>query len=408
MASIGILQFNDNNVWFQQVANPMFIWSKQEEKSGKVYSFAAASIPFPVLEGTTKLSYLIFVSLFCNYVNSLRITLIDAFGNAVSPNFPDYLNVELVAIPPDLQSIGEGVPWQNVRFYSVSASFNPANVLPGSRFLFTFQVMNDLQRDVGLAFVADIYQLSEYWYANGVTGPTGATGSTGATGATGEVGATGATGSTGATGATGEVGATGATGSTGATGTSGVTGATGATGSTEATGTTGVTGATGPAASVSTKAILFGGANSGFQRISGSPGAVSNTIPYVVLGTGNVSGFSGSINVNNLQAGAYLFQICVDVANNATSPSPSNIVSTITMATTAPITGTIVFSIRSIDIGPQPVYVYNPTLLTAPATITWTSVVPGNAVVRNNAISLYSAPNITQSAVYTVFFTTTS
>lgn len=287
----------------------------------------------------------------------MRITLIDAFGNPVVPNFPDDLNVELVAIPSDLESIKEGVPWQNVRFYSVSVSFNPEFVLPGSRFLFTFQVMNHLQGEVGLAFVADIYQIAEYWYANGVTGPTGPTGPTGSTGATG---------------------------------------------------TTGVTGATGPAASVSTKAILFGGANSGFQRISGSPGAVSNTIPYVVLGTGNVSGFSGSINVNNLQAGAYLFQICVDVANNATSPSPSNILSTITITTTAPITGTVVFSIRSTDIGSQPVYVYNPTLLTAPATVTWTSVVPGNTVVRNNAISLYSSPNITQSAVYTVFFTTTS
>ncbi|EPY06907.1 collagen triple helix repeat protein, partial [Paenibacillus alvei TS-15] len=242
----------------------------------------------------------------------------------------------------------------------------------------------------------------------GVTGITGATGSIGATGTTGVTGITGVTGSTGVTGTTGVTGVTGTTGATGRTGATGITGTTGTTGATGITGATGATGATGPSSTVSTKAILFGGANSGFQRISGSPGAVSNEIPYVVLGGGNVSGFSGSINVNNLSVGSYLFQICANVANNATSPSPGNIVSTITLATTAVITGSIVFSISPTDIGAQPVYVYNPTVSTAPATISWTSVIPGNTVVRNNGISLFASPNITQSAVYTVFFTTTS
>lgn len=53
------------------------------------------------------------------------------------------------------------------------------------------------------------------------------------------------------------------------------------TGPTGATGSTGVTGSTGATATSSTKAILFGGTNAGFQRTAGSPGADSLTLPYV-------------------------------------------------------------------------------------------------------------------------------
>lgn len=55
---------NDNNVWFQQVTGPMFVWAKQGDKSGKGYSFAAASVPLPIVEGTDELSYLIFLLYF--------------------------------------------------------------------------------------------------------------------------------------------------------------------------------------------------------------------------------------------------------------------------------------------------------------------------------------------------------
>ncbi|WP_149466357.1 hypothetical protein [Paenibacillus antarcticus] len=178
-------------------------------------------------------------------------------------------------------------------------------------------------------------------------------------------------------------------GPTGANGVAGVAGATGATGSTPTT---------------FTKAILFGGANTGFQRVSGSPGALSQTIPFVDAANGNIVGFSGSINTNNLPVGSYLYQICFDVINNAVTPLVNNIISTITLMTTAVITGTIIFSIRPSDIGSQPVRVSNnaPYVL-APATVTWTSNIVGDPVIRNDAISLFLNMNVTQSAVYSVF-----
>lgn len=247
--------------------------------------------------------------------------------------------------------------------------------------------------------------------ATGATGPAGALGDTGPSGATGLAGALGATGPTGATGLAGALGATGATGATGDAGALGATGATGATGDAGALGATGPTGPTGVTPTTSTKVILFGGTNAGFQRIAGSPGAVSNVIPYVVAGTtGSVVGLSGSININNLPAGTYLYQICRNVDNNLVSPPAGDVISTITIVTTAVITGTIIFSSRPSDgegVPTNNVLVSNngPYIL-APATISWTSTVPGNPVVRDNAISLFSNPNITQSAVYAVYLNT--
>ncbi|MDR2996059.1 MAG: hypothetical protein LBV11_20005, partial [Bacillus cereus] len=199
------------------------------------------------------------------------------------------------------------------------------------------------------------------------------------------------------TGSTGPTGATGSTGPTGATGTTGVTGATGPTGS---------TGATGPTATAATKAILFGGTNSGFQRTAGSPGADSLTLPYVTAGAGSIVAFSTSINVNNLATGVYILQVCDNVPINLTSPGAGQVVSTITLTLTANITGTIVFSIKPTDVGPQPVKVFNPNPVVAPATVTWTSTIPGNPVARTDAISLFITPGITQSAVYSVFIST--
>ncbi|PFI66898.1 hypothetical protein COI94_30910, partial [Bacillus cereus] len=230
------------------------------------------------------------------------------------------------------------------------------------------------------------------------------TGVTGVTGPTGPTGSTGVTGVTGPTGPTGPTGITGVTGPTGATGITGVTGPTGATG---ITGVTGPTGATGAPATTSTKAILFGGTNAGFQRTAGSPGAADSlTLPYVTAGAGSIVGFSASINVNNLGIGVYLLQVCDNVPTNLASPGVGQIVSTITLTLTANITGTIVFSIKPTDIGAQPVKVFNPNPVVAPATVTWTSTIPGNPVARTDAISLFITPVITQSAVYSVFIST--
>ncbi|MGF9893281.1 collagen-like protein [Priestia megaterium] len=201
----------------------------------------------------------------------------------------------------------------------------------------------------------------------------------------------------GSTGATGEIGATGAPGVTGETG------ATGTTGTTDATGTTSATGSSGG----NTKAILFGGVNTGFQRIAGSPGATSQTIPYVTGGAGNIAGFSGSINVNNLSPGTYGFQICSNVNNNASAPALSEIISTIALTVTATMTGTFKFSIRSTDVGAQPILVSNngPHVI-ASATVTWISNIAGNPVAFRDAISLYSNPTPATSAVYTIYLNT--
>ncbi|MEB4793662.1 hypothetical protein P5G65_07130, partial [Paenibacillus chondroitinus] len=201
------------------------------------------------------------------------------------------------------------------------------------------------------------------------------------------------------------------TGFTGATGSTGAAGATGFTGATGSTGAAGATGATGPSPTTSTKVILFGGTNAGFQRIAGSPGAVSNVIPYVVAGTvGTLVGFSGSINVNNLPIGTYLYQICKNVINNAVSPAVGNIISTITIVTTASITGTIIFSSRPSDGEGVPTLNVlesnNSPYTLAPATISWTSNMVGNPLNRDDAISLFANPNITQSAVYAVYVNT--
>ncbi|MFV5913212.1 exosporium leader peptide-containing protein [Bacillus cereus] len=232
------------------------------------------------------------------------------------------------------------------------------------------------------------------------SGPTGSTGPTGPTGDTGPTGPSGPTGDIGPTGPTGDIGPTGPTGDTGPTGPSGPTGDTGP------TGPTGGTGPTGPTSLTSTKVILFGGTNAGFQRIAGSPGATSQLLPYVTAAPGSVVGFSSSINVNNLGTGVYLLRVCNNVPINLASPGVGQIISTITLTVTANITGTIVFSIRPTDVGPQPVRVFNPNPVVAPATVTWTSTIPGNPFVRTDALSLFITPGITQSAVYSVFIST--
>ncbi|MED0999406.1 collagen-like protein, partial [Bacillus mobilis] len=213
-------------------------------------------------------------------------------------------------------------------------------------------------------------------------------------------------GPTGITGPTGDTGPTGITGPTGGTGSTGITGPTGGTGPTGITGATGVTGPTGSTPTTSTKSIQFGGTNVGFQLLAGSPGADSLTLPYVTAGAGSIVGFSASFNVNNLATGVYILQVCDNVPINLTSPGAGQVVSTITLTLTANITGTIVFSIKPTDVGPQPVKVFNPNPVVAPATVTWTSTIPGNPVARTDAISLFITPGITQSAVYSVFIST--
>ncbi|HHT7239999.1 TPA: collagen-like triple helix repeat-containing protein [Bacillus cereus] len=240
----------------------------------------------------------------------------------------------------------------------------------------------------------------------GPTGATGTTGSTGSTGITGPTGATGSTGITGPTGATGSTGITGPTGNTGSTGITGPTGATGSTGITGPTGNTGSTGVTGPTGSSTAKSIVFQGTNAGFQRIAGSPGIDSNVIPYVTAGAGNIVGFSASININNLPAAVYTIDICKNVPTNLSAPTPSYILSTITLTTTDKITGTMTFSIKPTDIGSRQPQVYNPTPAPGPANVTWTSITTGNPVSRGDAISLYITPGITASAVYSIFLIT--
>ncbi|MFH7833662.1 collagen-like protein, partial [Bacillus luti] len=252
----------------------------------------------------------------------------------------------------------------------------------------------------------------------GITGPSGNTGSTGSTGPTGITGPSGNTGSTGSTGPTGITGPSGNTGSTGSTGPTGITGPSGNTGSTGSTGPTGITGPsgntgstgstgpTGSAGSASAKSIVFQGTNAGFQRIAGSPGIDSNVIPYVTAGSGSIVGFTASINVNNLPASVYTIDICRNVPTNLTAPTSSYILSTITLTTTDKITGTMVFSIKPTDTGSGQIQVFNPTPAVGPATVTWTSITAGNPVSRGDALSLYIAPGITASAVYSVFLIT--
>ncbi|MEH7452797.1 hypothetical protein V7178_09960, partial [Gottfriedia acidiceleris] len=163
----------------------------------------------------------------------------------------------------------------------------------------------------------------------------------------------------------------------------------------------GATGATGPTSTTSTKIFLFEGMATGFQRIVGSPGASSQTIPITITGT--LVGFTASVNINNLPVGSYTFQICINVINNAVAPAVANILSTITFTNTAVMSGTFIFSIRPTDVGPQPVLFSNATpYAPAPATVTWTTNIPGNPLARNDALSLFLIGNLTQSAVYGV------
>ncbi|SFC17941.1 hypothetical protein SAMN02799633_00001, partial [Bacillus sp. UNCCL81] len=177
----------------------------------------------------------------------------------------------------------------------------------------------------------------------------------------------------------------------------------GATGATGTAGATGATGPTGPTPITSTKIFVFEGTATGFQRIVGSPGATSQTIPITIGATGTIVGFTASVNINNLPVGSYTFQICVNVINNAVAPAVANIISTITFTNTAVMSGTFIFSIRPTDVGPQPVLFSNATpYAPAPATVTWTTNIPGNPLARNDALSLFLIGNLTQSAVYGV------
>lgn len=193
-------------------------------------------------------------------------------------------------------------------------------------------------------------------------------------------------------------------GETGPTGPRGIQGPRGPIGPSGQQGIQGPVGPPGPPLLGSTKITLFEGANPGWQRIVGSPGATSEALPFVISASGNIVGLSASININNLQPGTHTWQICGNVNNNASSPSPGQVISTITLNSTAIITGTIILSIRPTDVGPQPVYVSNggPYVL-APATVTWTTNIPGNAVVRNETISLFLIGNLAQSTLVSLY-----
>ncbi|MGE6643112.1 collagen-like protein, partial [Bacillus wiedmannii] len=236
--------------------------------------------------------------------------------------------------------------------------------------------------------------------------PVGPTGLTGPTGPQGIQGVQGNPGIPGPVGPTGLTGPTGPQGIQGVQGNPGIPGPVGPTGLTGPTGPQGIQGPTGPTSTLSTKAILFGGTNAGFQRVSGSPGADSQDIPYVLGGAGSVVGLSASISINNLPIGIYTIRVCKNVPINLAAPGPGQVISTIILTTTAVISGTIILTINPSDIGAQPVRVFNPNLVIAPATVAWSSTIPGDIVARGDAISLFITPGITQNAVYTVFFHT--
>ncbi|MED4455487.1 hypothetical protein [Metabacillus fastidiosus] len=85
------------------------------------------------------------------------------------------------------------------------------------------------------------------------------------------------------------------------------------------------------------------------------------------------------------------------------APAPGNILATITLTTTASITGTLIFTSRPTDAGAHPVFVSNGApYVPAPATVTWTSNIPGSPVVRDNTLSLYLDRNISNNAAYEV------
>ncbi|KSU69472.1 hypothetical protein Q0N41_13365 [Bacillus altitudinis] len=117
----------------------------------------------------------------------------------------------------------------------------------------------------------------------------------------------------------------------------------------------GATGDTGPVSTLS-KPIFFRGTNTGFTRLAGSLGQTSEVLPYVVSGiTGNLVALSGSINANNLTAGTYTYEMVINVPNNTGTPSPANVLATVSLVLTATITGTIKFSSKPTDVGAQSV-----------------------------------------------------
>ena len=116
-------------------------------------------------------------------------------------------------------------------------------------------------------------------------------------------------------------------------------------------------------------------------------------------------GFTASINLNNLPAAVYTINICRNVPTNLTVPTSSYILSTITLATTDKITGTIVFSIKSTDTGPGQIQVFNPTRAVGPATVTWTSITTGNPISIGDAISFILPWNYCQCCIFCFLIT---
>ncbi|MBD3919115.1 collagen-like protein [Paenibacillus sp. PR3] len=239
----------------------------------------------------------------------------------------------------------------------------------------------------------------------GPAGPMGAQGEAGPQGPIGPVGPQGLIGPTGPMGLQGPMGPQGEMGLQGPIGPQGSQGIQGEQGPQGIQGPTGAQGP--PGTTTSTKVVVFQGANAGFQLFVGSPGPESGTIPYVISGNGSVVGVSGTIDVNNLGIGSYIYEVCLNVVNTAATPLPANVVATVTLTVTAPITGTIIFSSRATDVGPHPVLVSNgaPYVVTS-ATVTWTSNIPGTPITRNTALSLFLNTNVSNSATYSVYVST--
>jgi Collagen triple helix repeat (20 copies) len=242
--------------------------------------------------------------------------------------------------------------------------------------------------------------------ATGAQGPQGDTGATGAQGPQGDTGATGAQGpqgDAGATGAQGPQGDAGATGAQGPQGDAGATGAQGPQGDTGATGAQGPQGDTGAPGPFVSKPVVYKGSNAGFQLFVGSEGPASDILPYVISGAGSITGYSGAIQVNNLQPGIFQWQICINVPAGAAVPPPATVRANIFLTVESSITGTIIFTSQPSDAGAHPVFVSNGgPYVPAPATVTWVTVNP-LAVTRDQALSLYLADNISNSASYQVY-----
>lgn len=126
------------------------------------------------------------------------------------------------------------------------------------------------------------------------------------------------------------------------------------------------------------------------------------------MANGNVTGFAGTIVVNNLNPGDYNFDICKIVPTNVASPPAADILATITVHLPGPpppdFTGTIIFTVLPGEANAT-LHVQNANTgaytTIANATEMWTTF--NTAVVRNDAISLYLRENVSNNALYEVF-----